>query len=29
VIRRIRARIKDSPVYLRQAWLGTRMSPSG
>jgi hypothetical protein len=26
VIRRIRARIKDSPVYLRQAWLGTRIT---
>jgi hypothetical protein len=29
VIRRIRARIKDSPVYLRQAYLGTRINPSG
>ena len=30
VIRRIRARIKDSPVYLRQAWLGTHiLTPLG
>jgi agmatinase len=27
VIRRIRARIKDSPVYLRQAYLDTRINP--